>query len=135
LEYQGETHYFSSIIFGSTAERQRADLLKAEFAHRMGITLVSIPFWWDNSPASLAATIQSARPDITFEGISASLSIPSAMPSKYQRSFKYKPNSPRQLQKDIDPKGMYVTGLLLEVINLDVNTSMYLTIDDLTTIG
>jgi hypothetical protein len=72
----------------------------------MGLTLISIPFWWDKSSNSLASTIESARPDIK---ISASTSKPSSispyMPIKYQRQIKYTPNVSLDFKGQVDPTG------------------------------
>jgi hypothetical protein len=106
FEYQGETHYFSSHTFGSASVRQHADSVKRRFSNAMGITLISIPFWWDNSPESLAATIQRQRPDIPLS--SNALPISTNMPEKYQREFKYKPSIAREYKDDLDPTGWYL---------------------------
>jgi hypothetical protein len=66
FEYQGEQHYFPLSIFGTASIRKRRDQAKCDFAAELGITLIPIPFWWDRSPNSLAATIQLLRPDINI---------------------------------------------------------------------
>jgi hypothetical protein len=108
LEYQGETHYFSTHIFGRASDRKEADQIKVEFARQIGITVIPVPFWWDGSPESLAATIIHYRPDITFPGIVPTSPISSEIPVKYQKPFKYVPNSATEYYGQIDPTGWYV---------------------------
>jgi hypothetical protein len=105
LEYQGETHYYSSHIFGRASDRKRADSIKFKFATDTGITLIPIPYWWDNSPSSLAATIQYYRPDLIVNNSTNASPIPSEMPAKVQRGFNYAPSYPKQLSDTIEPTG------------------------------
>jgi hypothetical protein len=49
---------------GSPVLKQKRDALKQDFAKKLGITVIPIPFWWDQSIASLAATIRQQRPDM-----------------------------------------------------------------------
>jgi hypothetical protein len=105
LEYQGETHYFSTHIFGNALQRQQADLFKSTFANQLGITLVSIPFWWDKSSDSLAATIMSKRPDINIS--IRSMPIPTEMPPKFQRKFYYIPCVATKHKDQLNPTGWY----------------------------
>jgi hypothetical protein len=67
FEYQGEHHYFSKGLFGSSSVSQRRDQAKLKFASQLGVTLIPIPFWWDKSSHSLASTIRYYRPDINFQ--------------------------------------------------------------------
>jgi hypothetical protein len=107
LEYQGQTHYYSTHIFGQASNRQRADNIKREFAAKLGITLISIPFWWDKSLTSLAATIYSHRPDLSLDGLTSGV-VPVKMPNKLQNKFYYVPNVPTNYKEDKDPTGWYV---------------------------
>lgn len=43
---------------------QQRDKFKQTVCHNNGITLIVIPYWWDKSIQSVAATIQAVRPDI-----------------------------------------------------------------------
>jgi hypothetical protein len=105
FEYQGETHYFSSHIFGRASNRQKSDNIKQKFITQMGITLISIPFWWDKSRNSLASTIKLHRPDIEMLDHSTSTPpIPLTMPSKLHRQ-KYIPNCSKDYNGQIDPTG------------------------------
>jgi hypothetical protein len=105
LEYQGETHYFSSHIFGKASDRQQIDQIKHNFASHIGISVISVPFWWDKSPNSLAATILLYRPDINFQNMSSALPIPEDLPLKYQNKFSYVPNAARDFKGQVDPTG------------------------------
>jgi hypothetical protein len=109
FEYQGETHYFSSHIFGKASNRQRADQIKRNFAKQMGITLISIPFWWDKSPNSLASTIRHYRPEIDINEVFLSKSaIPSEMPAKFQNSQYFTANCAREFNNQVNPTRWYV---------------------------
>jgi hypothetical protein len=60
FEYDGEQHYHEHVeLFGSNslslfAER---DQKKKEACQREGLTLISIPYWWDKSKSSLECII------------------------------------------------------------------------------
>jgi hypothetical protein len=103
FEYQGEQHYFSTATFGSVIPRQRKDKWKAEYAKSAGITLISIPYWWDRSSSSLAATISYHRPDITFDGIPHLIPIPTEFPKNMKTL--HRPNVAQKYQEHIDPTG------------------------------
>jgi hypothetical protein len=68
----------------------------------MGITVVPIPFWWNKSPGSLAATVQAIRPDLQLS--SSESAIPLSMPLRAQ-SFRYTPISSKKYAEQIDPTG------------------------------
>jgi hypothetical protein len=105
LEYQGETHFYSTHTYGSAANRQRVDQLKLKFAKEAGITLISIPFWWDKSRASLAATIQHYRPDMNFSVPNTpDAMISTLMPAKLLKA-QYVPTYPRAYDTSVDPTG------------------------------
>jgi hypothetical protein len=114
LEYQGETHYFSSHIFGRASDRKRLDQNKLQFATKMGITLISIPFWWDKSSRSLAATIRSVRPDCQFNVESSPSDVIAAnMPTKLHNQFKYIPVLPKKYDETVEPTGWYVDKMIV----------------------
>lgn len=58
FEYQGEQH-FDEIPgkFGKVDIYFRRDEKKSILAQRIGVLLVCVPYWWDNSPHSLAVFI------------------------------------------------------------------------------
>jgi hypothetical protein len=83
FEYQGQHHYFTN-YFGSSSVNQRRDQSKRKFASQLGITLISIPFWWDKSSNSLASTIQYYRPDINIQAKNVP-PIPLEMPIRLKK--------------------------------------------------
>jgi hypothetical protein len=108
FEYQGEQHYVSSTMYGSASKRQKADHIKMDLAKSVGITLIPIPFWWDRSLQSLAATIRLYKPDISWPDIpSTTTPISEEMPLKYHRKFQYKPSVAQEYSEQIDPTGWY----------------------------
>jgi hypothetical protein len=88
LEYQGEHHYFSSNYFGRLPVQQRRDQAKRKFASQFGITLISIPFWWDCSSDSLASTIRYYRPDVNIKMKKEVPPIPFEIPVKFKKLHK-----------------------------------------------
>jgi hypothetical protein len=125
FEYQGEPHFFSTIAHGSARSRKENDSLKAQFAKDAGITLIQIPFWWDNMIGSLAATIHKYRPDIQLDAPVHGLPIQPKIP---YRNYKYKPNAAHQVSQDIDPTGWYVQILqiVLEILLILRSQKVYL---------
>jgi hypothetical protein len=103
FEYQGEQHYKSSTTYGSASNRQRIDKIKQEFANTTGITLVTIPFWWDGSISSLAATVRLQRPDLQLSNATIGQPIPTEIPQDHP--FHYAPNVPQELPANFDPTG------------------------------
>jgi hypothetical protein len=57
FEYHGIQHYNHHFKYGNPTEQQTRDKEKEQACKREGITLITIPFWWDNARASLVATI------------------------------------------------------------------------------
>jgi hypothetical protein len=114
LEYQGQTHYFSSHTFGKASDRQRADLFKLEYANQLGITVISVPFWWDKKPASIAATINLVRPDILLYDAPTKFAspIPTAMPHKYQSQSTIL-NASATYDETINPVGWYTSTCMV----------------------
>jgi hypothetical protein len=49
-------------MYGSPEPQKHRDSEKKYAASVTGVTLIEIPFWWDRSTESLAATIRKARP-------------------------------------------------------------------------
>jgi hypothetical protein len=74
----------------------------------MGITLIPIPFWWDKSPASLAATIRAVRADLLQDQSINVAPIATDMPSQYQRRPSYRFNSPQLYDTKVDPTGWFL---------------------------
>lgn len=64
IEYQGEQHYKTLYFSGDQSQQRKRDEEKWNACKKAGITLVEVPYWWDCSIASLAATISNARPEL-----------------------------------------------------------------------
>ncbi len=47
LEYQGYQHYKTHHLFGNAKELQARDQEKRNMCKRVGITLIDVPYWWD----------------------------------------------------------------------------------------
>jgi len=62
FEYQGEQHYYDCTGFIAAEVQHRRDEEKAKLCSTMGINLIVIPYWWDNQPKSLIATIYKEYP-------------------------------------------------------------------------
>jgi hypothetical protein len=57
FEYQGIHHYRDIYALGSGWDQQNRDREKREKCKESGITLIVVPYWWDNKLPSLMATI------------------------------------------------------------------------------
>eukprot|EP00026_Physarum_polycephalum_P004215 Phypoly_transcript_04232.p1 GENE.Phypoly_transcript_04232~~Phypoly_transcript_04232.p1 ORF type:complete len:701 (+),score=132.74 Phypoly_transcript_04232:83-2185(+) len=66
LEYQGKQHYQSIDLFGDAGMRSDYDEEKKRQLEKLGITVVSIPYWWDGKPELLIERIQKSKPEIQF---------------------------------------------------------------------
>jgi len=68
IEYQGEQHYQDlQKAFGPSstiAMYSDRDLFKSKSCSRLGIRFLAIPYWWDGTQQSLAATLNLRFPDI-----------------------------------------------------------------------
>jgi len=64
LEYQGMQHYVDIGAFGPSAER---DGVKKILCSSFGITLLSIPYWWDRKLFFLEDIVGKNRPDLLRE--------------------------------------------------------------------
>jgi hypothetical protein len=99
-------------------------------AQQQGITLITIPFWWDRSPQrclvsyfiqfkitilsffSLIATIKTIRPDLLSHLTVTASPIPLEMPSHFKQPFEFvegigEPITACFVNVDIDPTGWY----------------------------
>lgn len=79
IEYHGEYHYrhvpmyqLDKIIFIVTHNRhdlhtdvRKRDQSKQTICLQEGITLITIPYWWNKTSESVAIAIRNARPDIS----------------------------------------------------------------------
>jgi hypothetical protein len=82
LEYQGEHHYRDVYGLGNRWESSQRDKEKREICKEMKITLIEIPYWWDKTSQSLAATIKQFREDLIPNDLSGEL-IPSTPPGGF----------------------------------------------------
>eukprot|EP01126_Amoeba_proteus_P039136 TRINITY_DN4111_c0_g2_i1.p1 TRINITY_DN4111_c0_g2~~TRINITY_DN4111_c0_g2_i1.p1 ORF type:complete len:658 (-),score=111.69 TRINITY_DN4111_c0_g2_i1:406-2217(-) len=68
LEYQGEQHYYDLHEAygpnGTVAMYTERDLKKKKLCEKNGITLVTIPYWWDGNEDSLASTLHMSCPEL-----------------------------------------------------------------------
>lgn len=64
FEYQGEHHFNDIYALGNKWIQQQRDEEKKRLCIEKDITLIEIPYWWDNEKSSLAATIHKIRPDL-----------------------------------------------------------------------
>jgi hypothetical protein len=62
IEYQGKHHYSWHFLFGNPESQIERDLEKEAACSNAGITLVSIPHWWDKQMDSLLTSIRALRP-------------------------------------------------------------------------
>eukprot|EP01114_Cavostelium_apophysatum_P009925 TRINITY_DN2324_c1_g1_i1.p1 TRINITY_DN2324_c1_g1~~TRINITY_DN2324_c1_g1_i1.p1 ORF type:complete len:626 (-),score=120.03 TRINITY_DN2324_c1_g1_i1:24-1901(-) len=122
IEYQGGQHFEERFRFRSLESQERRDREKRESCRIHGITLVEIPYWWNEKEESLIATIKNARPDlfvdyrpknpVDFVPIPPSKPIPSS-----PQSPKRPPLPFDRWTRSIDPTGWFVSeksdGLVL----------------------
>jgi len=64
LEYNGYHHYFDLPFFGPVEQYRRRDEEKRRLCEANGIRLVTVPFWWDKTAESLAATLHDQLPSL-----------------------------------------------------------------------
>jgi len=59
FEYQGEQHFreIPAAGFGTLDSRKSRDAEKHQLCIANGITLIPVPYWWDNKKESLMTTI------------------------------------------------------------------------------
>ncbi len=63
VEYQGEYHYRDSYLSSSEAVKRR-DQHKREYCAAYGITLIEIPYWWEQTTSYLKNVLKIKRPDV-----------------------------------------------------------------------
>jgi hypothetical protein len=111
FEFQGIQHYTSVWYFGGSlreyeerdeekriacAKRGNQDRIISESSIKspiespiyimltcLGITLIEIPYWWDNTIESLQATIHQSRPELIKADVSKWNPIPKTMPDGF----------------------------------------------------
>jgi allophanate hydrolase subunit 1 len=111
IEYQGMQHYRASYR-GDFQRQLKRDEEKQQQCKENGITLIIIPYWWDNKSNSLLATIQHYRPDLIELQNNSNVKIGSMIPSLPPMINKQQNNIhsfiPVVSGSNIDPVGKYV---------------------------
>ncbi len=71
FEYQGEHHYKDVHHLGNLWQYQiQKDEEKRKGCKENEITLIEVPYWWNNKTSSLVAIIQNERKDLLIDYIS-----------------------------------------------------------------
>jgi hypothetical protein len=86
FEYQGRQHFKDSFNQGGFQRQTHRDREKQAQCKRLSITLIQVPFWWNKSPISLAATIQQHRPEIQLRLAVDVKDIASALRQRHRRN-------------------------------------------------
>ena len=84
LEYHGEQHYYDIFAMGPQWRFVVRDEEKRFICSRRGITVIEVPYWWDNELESLKAVIHQHRPDLI--PIATGIPIPDKPPIKLQKN-------------------------------------------------
>ena len=118
IEYQGIQHYSPTTFLhniSSHEQRFAFDQQKSHLCKEKGITLVTIPYWWDKQLPSLYATLYHHRPDLFTEPPTAE-AIPLGEPSAHKIKTS---ETQKQMKKSImtstiwtegdDPTGWWMT--------------------------
>eukprot|EP01118_Nematostelium_gracile_P014723 TRINITY_DN5803_c0_g1_i1.p1 TRINITY_DN5803_c0_g1~~TRINITY_DN5803_c0_g1_i1.p1 ORF type:complete len:422 (-),score=70.29 TRINITY_DN5803_c0_g1_i1:16-1281(-) len=64
LEYQGEGHFHEIYADGDSSRKKTNDNRKRLSCQQVGITLVQVPYWWDQTLTTLSETIRTTRSDL-----------------------------------------------------------------------
>eukprot|EP01124_Arcella_intermedia_P012701 TRINITY_DN19044_c0_g2_i1.p1 TRINITY_DN19044_c0_g2~~TRINITY_DN19044_c0_g2_i1.p1 ORF type:complete len:446 (+),score=129.38 TRINITY_DN19044_c0_g2_i1:700-2037(+) len=68
IEYQGEHHFHDLCAAygptGTVSLYTKRDIKKKETCKEKGITLITIPYWWDRHKESLSSTLHHALPEV-----------------------------------------------------------------------
>jgi len=82
LEFHGKQHYHYHYMFGTPEVVKSRDLEKKLKCISAGITLIEVPYWWNRTKESLAATIKSMRSDLLENFQTSEPPIPTYAPSQ-----------------------------------------------------
>lgn len=88
VEFQGEHHFSDILDVGLAAVKASTDERKAALLASKGLSLISVPYWWDGSTDSLANTIRSIRPDLIAQAAGNGKAIPEEPQAKKSRHGK-----------------------------------------------
>ena len=64
FEYQGAQHYEQIGVYGDVSDRMARDETKAARCLSKGISLITVPFWWNKKRPALLTAILAERPDL-----------------------------------------------------------------------
>eukprot|EP00026_Physarum_polycephalum_P004891 Phypoly_transcript_04915.p1 GENE.Phypoly_transcript_04915~~Phypoly_transcript_04915.p1 ORF type:complete len:380 (+),score=56.44 Phypoly_transcript_04915:692-1831(+) len=67
FEYHGALHYSDVDYYGSGSSRILHDQDRKQKCTQEGITLIEVPYWWNRTKSSLAATIARERPELVSD--------------------------------------------------------------------
>lgn len=90
IEYHGAQHYVDAAQKHQMESSPTRDNDKQEICKKLGITLITVPFWWDRDTDSIAATIHAYRPDLIPSPPPNSKPIPTEMPPKFKKKISMK---------------------------------------------
>jgi len=76
FEYQGEQHYFDLAVFGDQEETAQRDAERRVACIALNITLIDVPYWWNEYPESLLNSLHFERPDLVPKLVGSGLPIP-----------------------------------------------------------
>ncbi len=81
------------------------DKKKVATCQQLGINLITVPYWWDGSLSSLAATIRQARPDIEIPSVDITAPIPLNVPIKATSSVPFEVKHAGNVPEKFDVTG------------------------------
>jgi hypothetical protein len=76
VEYDGIYHYKDVISLQGNITQRNRDPEKVAAALKEGITILSVPYWWDGSASQLANSIHAVRADLIREPTGDGKAIP-----------------------------------------------------------
>jgi len=68
FEYQGKQHFSQLRVYGEVGERMEKDVEKEVEVKKEGITLITIPFWWNQKEETILRSLFRERPEL-FEDV------------------------------------------------------------------
>jgi hypothetical protein len=95
FEFQGRHHYEDVDKVANAPTKERTDLTKARIAAQRGITLISVPYWWDFQRESLENSIHECRADLIEHRVGSGAPIPGRPPVGASKTFSGRQSSSR----------------------------------------